>query len=192
MSLPHHLARHLALSIVLTTIGLLPIAPTRAQTAEAIQQSQQLFQRGKQLYQRGEFDSAAKAFHQSQQLHPTFDHAYALGVAYLNALQNDQAIPAFEAAIQIDPDRETVAYAYAHIGKAQLNLQQYPAAIVAYQQALNRRPTDAAIAENLGIAYHLNHQFDAAAQTYEQALRLNPNHPDLRRMLEKARTRQKP
>jgi tetratricopeptide (TPR) repeat protein len=192
MSLPHHLVRHLALPIVLATISLLPIAPTRAQTAAAIQQAQQLYQRGKQLNQRGEFDSAAKAFHQSQQLHPTFDHAYALGVAYLNALQNDQAIPAFEAAIRLDPDRETVAYAYAHIGKAQLNLQQYPAAIAAYQQAQRRRPTDPAILENLGLAYHLNGQFPEATQTYEQALRLTPNHPDLRHMLTQARSRQKP
>jgi tetratricopeptide (TPR) repeat protein len=168
------------------------IVPAIAQTPEAIQQSQQRFKRGQQLYQRGELEAAAQAFQQAQQLHPTFDHAYYLGVTYLNALQNDRAIPAFEAAIALDPAHESVGWAYSHIGKAHLNLKQYDAAIVAYQQATNRLPQTATIVENLGIAYHLNGQYSEAIQAYEQALRLNPANPDIRQVLEKARTRQKP
>jgi tetratricopeptide (TPR) repeat protein len=168
------------------------IVPAIAQTPEAIQQSQQRFKRGQLLYQRGELEAAAQAFQQAQQLHPTFDHAYYLGVTYLNALQNDQAIPAFEAAIALDPEHESVGWAYSHIGKAQLNLKQYDRAIAAYQQATRRLPQTATIAANLGIAYHLNGQYNEAIQAYEQALQLNPANPDIRQVLTKAQARQKP
>jgi tetratricopeptide (TPR) repeat protein len=178
-----------ALTIVTLTAFVLPAI---AQTPAAIQQSQQRFKRGQQLYQRGELEAAAEAFQQAQQLHPTFDHAYTLGVTYLNALQNDRAIPAFEAAIALDPEHASVGWAYSHIGKAQLNRKQYDAAIVAYQQAASRLPQTATIVENLGIAYHLNGQYGEAIQAYEQALRLNPTNSDIRQVLEKARTRQKP
>jgi tetratricopeptide (TPR) repeat protein len=182
------------LTIATLTIASLAasIVPATAQTPEAIQQSQQRFKRGQQLYQRGELEAAAQAFQQAQQLHPTFDHAYYLGVTYLNALQNEPAIPAFEAAIALDPEHESVGWAYSHIGKAHLNLKQYDAAIVAYQQANRRLPRTATIVSNLGIAYHLNGQYDDAIQTYEQALQLNPANPDIRQVLEKARKHEKP
>jgi tetratricopeptide (TPR) repeat protein len=180
-------------AIVALTIALIiPSLVATAQTPAAIQQSQQRFQRGQQLYQRGELEAAAAAFQQAQQLHPTFDHAYTLGVTYLNALQNANAIPAFTTAIQLDPEHESVAWAYSHIGKAHLNLKQYPQAIAAYQQATARRPQDPTIAANLGIAYHLNGQFEAAIQAYEQSLRLKPANPDIRQVLNQAQARQKP
>jgi tetratricopeptide (TPR) repeat protein len=178
--------------IALTIALIIPSLVATAQTPEAIQQAQQRYQRGQQLSQRGELEEAAQAFQQAQQLHPTFDHAYTLGVTYLNALQNTNAIPAFATAIQLDPEHESVAWAYSHIGKAHLNLKQYPQAIAAYQQATARRPQDPTIAANLGIAYHLNGQFDAAIQAYEQSLRLKPANPDIRQVLTQAQARQKP
>jgi tetratricopeptide (TPR) repeat protein len=188
MDFPFSRITPLAIALVTITAA---IAAT-AQTPEAIQQSQQRFQRGQQLAQRGELEAAAQAFAQAQQLHPTFDHAYTLGVTYLSVLQNANAIPAFETAIALDPEHESVAWAYSHIGKSYLNLKQYQPAIAAYQQATNRRPQDPTIAANLGIAYHLNGQFDAAIQAYDQSLRLNPANPDIRQVRAQAQSRQKP
>lgn len=173
-------------TIAVTTDFTMAIQPSQAQSNQAVEQSQQLFSRGQKLYQRGKFEAAAAALRQAQQLHPTFQSAYLLGVSYLNALENFQAIPAFAEAIAIAPKHPAVADAYSHIGKAYLNLKQYPPAIAAYQQAVLRQSQNATFQENLGIAYHLDGQYDKAIAAYQQALRLKPDNPDIRKMLQRA------
>ncbi|MBE9031061.1 tetratricopeptide repeat protein [filamentous cyanobacterium LEGE 11480] len=185
--------------LALTTIAFITISSFQpysqtamAQTYQTVKQSQQFFKRGNKLYKRGKFAAAATAFQQAKQLHPTFDHAYSLGMTYLNSLQNAKAIPVFREAIQLEPNHRTAPFAYSHIGKAYLNLRQYAKAIAAYQQATIRLPKNTYFHENLGIAYHLNGQFPQAVRAYEQALKLKPNNPDIRKVLEKARTGRKP
>ena len=64
---------------------------------------------------------------------------------------------------------------YISEGLAQLNKDNYGAAISSFKEALRVRPDYAWVHSNLGDAYNFNGQYDAAISSFKEALRLRPN-----------------
>ena len=78
------------------------------------------------------------------------DH-YILGNYYLNLGKLEEAIIAYQQAIQIDPNH---ANAYFNLGLAYGRQGQLEQAIAAYQQAIQIDPNDADVYTNLGNVYN--------------------------------------
>ncbi len=111
-----------------------------------------------------------------------------LAVAYEEDLQWDEALAAYETALNIarslpDPSRE--AAALHGIGEIHLAQDRLDAAIEQYQAALalRREISDAAGMQEtltrLGGAYHLKRQYDAAFVAYEEALDISRTRSDI-------------
>lgn len=86
--------------------------------------------------------------------------------------QYDQAIDAFNNAIQLKPD---YAEAFFRRGDAYDEKGQYDEAITDYDQALRLQPDYADAFHYRGLAYQHKKQYDLAIKDYNQALKLNPN-----------------
>jgi tetratricopeptide (TPR) repeat protein len=64
---------------------------------------------------------------------------------------------------------------YMNEGLAQLNKDDYGAAIASFKEALRLNPDSAWVHRNLGDSYTYNGQYDAAIASFKEALRLNPD-----------------
>ena len=73
---------------------------------------------------------------------------------------------------------------YFERGNAHIEKKEYDKAIEQYQQALQLEPDSAIIHAALGWAYYNVGMLDAATLEAEEVNRLNPNDPELRKILE--------
>lgn len=73
---------------------------------------------------------------------------------------------------------------YFERGNAHIEKKEYDKAIEQYQQALQLEPDSAIIHAALGWAYYNVGMLDAAILEAEEVNRLNPNDPELRKILE--------
>jgi tetratricopeptide (TPR) repeat protein len=101
----------------------------------------------------------------------TADDLFALGNAFANRGQYEDAIACFERVRLLMPFSPTV---YNNLGAALMRLQRYDAAIERYQQALALDPANFDILHNLGCAYEQTQQLEAALDCYGRALAHNP------------------
>ncbi|WP_139240662.1 tetratricopeptide repeat protein, partial [Geitlerinema sp. PCC 9228] len=95
-----------------------------------------------------------------------------LGNAYSNQGKYEQAIAAYQQALEIDPNS---AYAYFNLGLVYSNQGNYEQAIAAYQQGLEIDPNDASAYIGLGNAYSNQGKYEQAIAAYQQALEIDPN-----------------
>jgi serine/threonine-protein kinase len=117
----------------------------------------------------GRYRQAAEQFEQAVSLAPELSTPYyKLGGVLLFAGNYLQAIEALRRGIDIAPDYR----AYSNLGSAYLALQQYEAAIAAFEQAYRMSPVDYRTVGNLARAYHWAGKPDLAAQKYRDAIRL--------------------
>jgi len=83
----------------------------------------------------------------------------------------DEAIDDWQTATQLQPD---LVEAYVHQAEVLQRLEQWDAAIVVYQQALNLK-SSASLHYNLGICFGHQQQWQAALEQFNQALNLEPD-----------------
>lgn len=92
------------------------------------------------------------------------------------------------ATYQSEPTREPRITAhgnpYFEQGNIYLKQKQYRKAIRQYQQALRLEPEDAIIHAALGWAYYKVGMLDAAIAAGEQVMRLEPDNPDVPKLME--------
>ena len=82
-----------------------------------------------------------------------------------------QAIAGLQSAIAQNPDS---AEAWARLGNAYFDSDQYAKAIVAYNKSLEITPGDPRIMTDLGVMYRRNGQPPQALETFDKVLRINP------------------
>ncbi len=125
-------------------LGLLLTLPAYAQN------DQSLILRGNEQYKKGAFDKAAEDYRKAAELNKNNAKAqYNLGNALYKNKQIEEAEKAFEAAGEINPDKQLTANALYNKGVAHSRQKQLMESIGAYKNALKLRPDDQQARENL-------------------------------------------
>ena len=98
------------------------------------------------------------------------------GAALFKAGQYEEALAAYEQAIQLKPN---VAYAYNNKGVILGKLKRYEEELSAYELAIRLAPNYARAYNNKGVVLAGLKRFEEALVAYEQAIQLNPSfaHP---------------
>ena len=139
------------------------------------------------LKQPGQAAAAAGHFAEAVRLRPTYADAHLeLGNA-LAAVPGrlEQALASYRRAIELKPEG---AEAYSNLGTELVRLPGRTREAIGYfERAVALRPGFAEGRYNLGVAYFLSGNAAGAVRELEAALRLNPNLPNARRVLERAR-----
>ena len=97
---------------------------------------------------------------------------YRLGVALSLSGQYDEALAAFQSAIQLDPKD---AAPHNGIGNVYRALRQYDQALAAYQRALELDPKDAYPHNNMADIFIKQGKFDEAQRELNERIRLAPD-----------------
>jgi tetratricopeptide (TPR) repeat protein len=138
-------------------------------------EAQEQFCRGRELlYDKSQRATALQLLDESAQLDP--EAAYpvnAIGVAYLESADYDDAQRAFRAAIDRAPywayPLHNLALTYAEQG-------DYTAAVATYEQAVRLAPFRAYVPYNLGLLYHRLNRSQEAEQAFQRALQVSPQY----------------
>jgi protein O-GlcNAc transferase len=138
----------------------------------------------------GEPSKAEALFRQTIAIHPEADVGYLdLGEALLAQVQIDPALAAFQTALKYNPGslpaqaKLDLAIAaqinpsqlHAQLGTLAYNNGKYTEAIIHFQAALNRQYQEAKTANLLSSCYKHLDQIQAAIQTLEESLKIQPN-----------------
>jgi hypothetical protein len=102
-----------------------------------------------------------------------FDEALAQGNAALKAGNPGAAIEQFRQCVDLNP---TSSRAYALLGAAYYQKQQWPGAVSSFLRASELDPSDAKLFYNLGMACEANGMIERAEQAYRKALEVNPSY----------------
>ena len=97
------------------------------------------------------------------------------GDTYLNTKRYQEALLAFEQAIQLDPNDAVI---YNGKGLALSKLNRYGEAIIAYEQAIRLNPNNADTYFNKGNVLDELERYEEALAAYKRAIRLDPNNAD--------------
>jgi Ca-activated chloride channel family protein len=117
------------------------------------------------LYEKS-FAHAVESLSKSIAICPNFVAAHnALGSAYLELGQNEQAQKEFAQAVALD---DHLPYSFLNLGRAQLALRDYPGAQQSMQEASALAPLDLHLLTALTYAQFLNHDYLAAIATAHQ------------------------
>lgn len=104
----------------------------------------------------------------------------ALGNAYYDSGQWKQAVAAYERALAIEPRNTDVR---TDMGTALRNMGMSDRAIVEYRRALSYEPGHQNARYNLGVVYAYDKRdYPSAIKTWEDLLRIAPNHPQSENM----------
>jgi len=133
-------------------------------------QSRMVFCQGRVAVFDKDYALAITLLERAIRLDPERAYSYnALGIAYLERAQYEQAILAFRDAIRRAPywvyPQHNLALAYAESG-------QYDRATRTYQEAMNLGPSYSYLPYNLGLLYQRNNRLGDAEQSYRNALRI--------------------
>lgn len=102
------------------------------------------------------------------------DYHFFKGRALIGLRRYDDAITAFDKAIELKPD---YAKAYNNKGIALKNIRKLNEAINAYDKAIELRPDLVQAYNNKGIALRILGKYDEAIKTYDEAIGLRPDDP---------------
>ena len=95
------------------------------------------------------------------------------GLDSLGKKMYDEAIVAYQKAIEIDPQ---YAKAYNGLGATYYYKKMYDEAIAAYQKAIEINPQYVVAYTNLGNAYYTKKMYDEAISAYKNAIETNPQY----------------
>lgn len=111
-----------------------------------------------------------------------------LGKLFLSAGRANEAIPRFERVLDLDSES---LESLKGLGDAMIMLRRYSEAEGYYALALSKAPSNAVLHHNLGSSMAYQGKFEAAAEHYREALRLNPGYKEaevnLRRVMSRLR-----
>lgn len=111
--------------------------------------AQREYQKGYQLLMRNDPKGAIEHLHLATTIYPKYVAAHnALGTAYLNLQQNEEAKDQFSEAVSLD---DHMPNSYLNLGCAQLALKQYPNAEETFRKASALAPLDTQL--QLALAY---------------------------------------
>ncbi|KXK00023.1 MAG: ankyrin repeat-containing protein [Acidobacteria bacterium OLB17] len=85
--------------------------------------------------------------------------------------RNNEALAAFDKALQLDPQNASAAY---YRGQAYSRMDEPANMIASYKQALNLEPNYSPAAFDLGVAYYNAGDYANAAASYETAVKADP------------------
>jgi len=100
---------------------------------------------------------------------------YQLGNELFNAGRVQEAVEAYQRALEFQPDRAATHY---NLGNALLGSGRVDEALDAYERALQLRPDFPRALNNLGNALHRLGRLEEAIRAYRKALRLEPDEAD--------------
>jgi len=124
------------------------------------------FAKGYQLLMRKDSQGALVHLQKAVELYPKFVAAInALGTAYLNLHQDQQARDRFSSAVALD---DHMPNSYLNLGCANLALKDYPAAENALRKASELAPMDLQLAKALAYGEYLNRDYPAVLETVRE------------------------
>ena len=103
----------------------------------------------------------------------TAQEYYDKGLDFYGKKMYDEAIGAYEKAIEIDLQYTT---AFNGLGNAYYSNKMYDEAITAYSKAIETNPQYATGHSNLGSAYYKKKMYDAAIAAYSKAVEIDPQY----------------
>jgi VWFA-related protein len=128
--------------------------------------AQREYHKGYELLMKKDFRAAIEHLAIAVSVYPDFVAAHnALGTAYLNLGQNDQARDQFAKAVSLDDHLPT---SYINLGCAQLALKDYHSAQASVQKASSIAPLDLQLATALTYAQFMNQDYGAVLTTTHQ------------------------
>ena len=128
--------------------------------------ARQEYDKGLQLLMQNRLDEGVRHLTKSISLYPSFVAAHtALGSAYLDLGQNEQARNEFVQAVSLD---DHLPNSYMNLGRAELALQNYSAAEESIKKASAIAPLDLHLLTALAYTQLLNHHYDAVIDTVRQ------------------------
>ncbi len=101
----------------------------------------------------------------------TAQQYYEYGIEHIKKGGFDEAIAAWEKALELDPK---MPVAYEKLGKAYYTQGKFDKAGQIYRRELELKPDDPMIYFSLGVVYRMNEQFEDAVKMQMKALSLNP------------------
>ncbi len=135
--------------------------------------AQREYHKGYQLLMRKDFQAAVEHLAQSTAIYPSFVAAHnALGTAYLDLNQNEQARAEFAQAVALD---DHLPNSYLNLGCAELALKQYPAAEESLRRASSLAPLDLQLLTALVYGEFVNHDYPAVVSTVREVHRRRHN-----------------
>jgi Ca-activated chloride channel homolog len=124
------------------------------------------YDKGLQLLMRKNFSAAVERLAKATSIYPKYVAAHtALGSAYLDLGKNEQARAEFGQAVELD---DHLPNSYLNLGRAELALQNYPAAVDAIKKASSIAPLDLHLLTALTYTQYLNHDFGGTIATAQQ------------------------
>lgn len=97
---------------------------------------------------------------------------YNFGLEHIKKGGFDEAIAAWEKALELDP---SMINAYEKLAKAYYTQGKFTKAAELYRKELTLKPEDPMIYFSLGVVYRMNEQFEDAIKMQTKAISLNPN-----------------
>ncbi len=120
----------------------------------------------------------------------TVQEYYELGSIYSDKKLFAQAIVLLQKSLKgVDAEEENLAPVHNALGYAYFAQEQYDIAIREYKEALKDNPEYVTALNNLGHVYERKKLTAQALETYEQALKYEPNNPIAKRRAESLRKR---
>jgi VWFA-related protein len=124
------------------------------------------FEKGYQLLMKKDLQAAIEHLTKSTTIYPNFVAAHnALGTAYLNLGQNEQAHDEFAKAVALD---DHLPNSYLNLGCAQLALKKYPEAEESLKKASSIAPLDLQLLTALTYGQFLNGDYSGVIATAQQ------------------------
>ena len=166
--------------IILFSITLsisVPIAPEWAmgQTKSAAD----VFREANEFFQAGLYKKAIRAYKQSVAIDPDFKEAwYNLGVSYGRKKKFKEEVSAYQKALALDPKYSRAVF---NLAIALEDSGDLPGAIQTYEAFLKNAGSERDMADafvNVGILYTRTGRYEEAIQSYEEAIKRDPDLAD--------------
>ncbi|MDJ0713739.1 MAG: tetratricopeptide repeat protein [Prochloraceae cyanobacterium] len=151
----------------------------RLATQLAPNQFQSWFILGTLYLQKEEYPQAIENLEKARSLAPDREGIlFTLGSTYFRKGDYRAAIRELEAGLKLKPDSPNAPSALFDLGNAYLKVEQYSRAIAAYQKAHKIDNKYWAAVNNIGLVKYEQGDVDEAIETWQNALKIEPNQPE--------------
>jgi tetratricopeptide (TPR) repeat protein len=113
------------------------------------------------------YSAAAKAYARCQALEPAAKNAFQQGFCLTKVDRYDEAVTAYEQAVELDPTYEKARY---NLGLAVMKTEDYEYALEVFQQALEFEPDSYRLYFNMGLCHFNLRDDDQAIEYYDLAM----------------------